>query len=174
MVKIFIMEYRATGGNVVPLLKVNHDPETWMFSMEDYKSVTNEKLKDEERTYIYHNFDHMPSKEDLKAFVEQYYNTCIEDEIINGFKYEYNPVYLSLENQLNYQSIYNRILRGKMTYPVELKFGDAYVSFENESQFEKFYLAMREYIDVTVEKGWKLKRSFDYEKYDKDYSGADS
>jgi hypothetical protein len=139
--------------------------------------VTIEKYKQDnegETTYVYQSYDHYPTREDVKSFVESYYNQCIEEEIISGFKYEYMTVYLSLENQLNYQSIYNRIARGKMTYPIELKFGDAYVSFENESQFEKFYLAMREFIDTTVEKGWKLKREFDYEKYDENSSSTTS
>jgi hypothetical protein len=162
------MEYKEiTAGNVQPVMDVGDGK--YFVTIEKYKQE-----KDDDNAYIYKTYDHYPSKDEVKSFVESYYNQCIEEEIISGFKYEYQTVYLSLENQLNYQSIYDRIARGKMTYPIELKFGDAYVSFENESQYEKFYLAMRTYIDTTVEKGWKLKREFAYEKYDKDYNSTDS
>jgi hypothetical protein len=159
------MDYKEIGGNVQPVMDVGGGK--YFVTIEKYK-------QDDESPYIYQVYDHYPTRDEVKSFVESYYNECIEEEIISGFKYEYMTVYLSLENQLNYQSIYNRIARGKMTYPIELKFGDAYVSFENDSQYEKFYLAMREFIDTTVEKGWKLKREFNYEKYDKDSSSTDS
>lgn len=52
-----------------------------------------------------HTFDHKPRLSEIKELVISAINSLTNDKIVNGFAWNNQPVYLSVENQLNYAAI---------------------------------------------------------------------
>ena len=48
-------------------------------------------------------FDHKPTKAEVKALIHQYYNDKTEENITSGLRFEGSVVWLSTENQANYK-----------------------------------------------------------------------
>jgi hypothetical protein len=121
-------------------------------------------------TYMEEEFGHKPAGAELKAVITDWYNSRISSEILSGFKYEGNTVWLSQENQLNYKSAYDLAMQTKgETLPVTFKFGDSdnpvYRKFESLQDLFNFYTAFMSHIQNTLEAGWKEKGSFDFSVY---------
>ena len=62
-----------------------------------------------------------------------------KDEIQNGFVYEDIPVYLSVENQLNFSSAYNTAKITNMLEPIKLRVStNNYITFTDIKRIENF------------------------------------
>jgi len=125
---------------------------------------------DNSTTFMEAEFNHKPTADEVKAVVMDWYNSRINSEILSGFKYEGNTVWLSQENQFNYKAAYDfAIQTNGVTLPVTFKFGDSdnpvYRKFESLQELFDFYTAVMSYIQNTLEAGWKKKDGFDFSVY---------
>lgn len=112
-----------------------------------------------------------PSEDIIKATVLSWYNSQIDANIISGFYYEGNMVWLSSENQFNYKASYDLAVQteGK-SLPVVFKFGTDespfYREFGTLSELTDFYMKVVQHIQNTLSDGWKKKDSFNIKDYD--------
>lgn len=128
-----------------------------------------EQSKDGNLSYVAETFDHKPSIQEIKEVIEEYINNQVKEEIYSGLVVDNNTVWLSLENQINYQSTYNLTCQteGK-NLPQTFKFGeDYYKTFNTLDELQEFYLMVRNHIDSCISKGWQAKSEIDYSKYEK-------
>jgi hypothetical protein len=125
---------------------------------------------DNSATFMEAEFDHKPAIGEVKAIVMDWYNSQINAEILSGFKYEGNTVWLSQENQFNYKAAFDAaMLIGNLPSPVTFKFGESdnpvYRKFESLKELSDFYSAVMSHIQETLEAGWKKKDDFDFSVY---------
>lgn len=128
-----------------------------------------EQSKDGNLSYVSETLDHKPSIQEIKEVIEEYINNQVKEEIYSGLVVDNNTVWLSLENQINYQSTYNLACQteGK-NLPQTFKFGeDYYKTFNTLDELQEFYLMVRNHIDSCINKGWQAKSKIDYSKYEK-------
>ncbi len=115
-------------------------------------------------------FSHLPTKDDIRAVINAYYNEETDKAIVSGFVYEGVPVWLSSENQFNFKAAFDLAVQteGK-SLPVKFKFGTdsdpVYQTFTSVSQLQDFYTKAIAYIQKCIEDGWAKKDSVDYSKY---------
>ncbi|WP_290200147.1 hypothetical protein, partial [uncultured Muribaculum sp.] len=57
-------------------------------------------------SYMEAEFDHRPSVDEVKSLIEGWISDATRERIISGFTYEGVPVWLSAENQTNYERAY--------------------------------------------------------------------
>lgn len=106
-------------------------------------------------------FDHKPILEEIKAVIEEFYNSRTREEILSGFHWNDQVVWLTSENQLNYKSLYD--LQSEIN---TIKVGESsYITFNTFAEYKEFYLAAIQFIKDTLAKGWQKKDSFDYTPY---------
>lgn len=119
-------------------------------------------------SYMEEEFDHRPSVDEVKSLIEGWISDATRERIISGFTYEGVPVWLSPENQANYQRAYIQSKIGGGV-SVEFKFGTddepVYRRFENATELENFYLAFSEHIQQAQLEGWRFRDSIDLEPY---------
>lgn len=85
-------------------------------------------------------------------------DTRAKDEIQNGFVYEDIPVYLSVENQLNFSSAYNIASIRDTFAPITLRLStDNYKTFNSLDELRMFIVEYTEYIQSTLKKYWSIK-----------------
>lgn len=121
-------------------------------------------------TYMEEDFDHKPSSVEIKDTVIGWYNEQIDTNILSGFSYEDNVVWLSSENQFNYKAAYDLAVQtGGANLPVMFKFGSedspVYRSFQTLEELSDFYTKAMNHIQTTLEYGWKSKDNFKLEYY---------
>ena len=121
-------------------------------------------------TYMEEDFDHKPSGDEIKETVIGWCNEQIDTNILSGFSYEDNVVWLSSENQFNYKAAYDLAVQtGGSNLPVMFKFGSedspVYRSFQTLEELSDFYTKAMNHIQTTLECGWKLKNNFKLEYY---------
>lgn len=117
------------------------------------------------------NYNHKPSKEELKDDLEQLVNSITDQSILNGFVWKDMPVYLSTENQMNFKAVYDLTIQtsGK-TLPIQFKLGEdsdgnaVYYKFTDVDTFTDFYSKTVSYIVDCINKGWAEKDNIDYDK----------
>ena len=117
-------------------------------------------------SYMEQQFSHRPTVDEIKTLISGWISDRTAAEILSGFSYEGVPVWLSVENQSNYQRAYiqaNLGLPGAL--PVTFKFGtdDApvYRKFGTLPELEAFYTAYSAHIQDTQQKGWEAKDNID-------------
>lgn len=85
-------------------------------------------------------------------------DTRAKDEIQNGFVYEDIPVYLSVENQLNFSSAYSIASIGYTFAPITLRLStDNYKTFNSLDELRMFIIEYTEYIQYVLKKYWSIK-----------------
>lgn len=85
-------------------------------------------------------------------------DTRAKDEIQNGFVYEDIPVYLSVENQLNFSSAYSIASIGDTFAPITLRLStDNYKTFNSLDELRMFIVEYTEYIQSILKKYWSIK-----------------
>lgn len=85
-------------------------------------------------------------------------DTRAKDEIQNGFVYEDIPVYLSVENQLNFSSAYSIASIGDTFSPITLRLStDNYKTFNSLDEMRMFIVEYTEYIQSILKKYWSIK-----------------
>jgi hypothetical protein len=121
-------------------------------------------------SYMEEEFDHKPSIDEIKALIMAWYSEQINKEILSGFKYKGSTVWLSQENQFNYKAAFDLAVQTDgETLPVTFKFGDEepeYYKFESLKELSDFYTSVVQYIQNTLEAGWKKKDAFDLSLYE--------
>lgn len=116
-------------------------------------------------TYEYrHSFNHRPTWDEVKAVLVDAINEHTREQILNGFVWCGNRVWLSDENQRNFMMI------EKLTnesYPLNVKINEdddgepVYYTFVSEEEFSAFSkLASQHIIDIWTA-GWREKDALD-------------
>lgn len=129
-----------------------------------------QEKEDGSASYMEAEFDHKPSKEEIKAEVIGWYNRQADDTILSGFEYEGNLVWLSTANQFNYKAAYDLAVQSAgATLPVKFKFGTddkpVYKVFDTLEKLADFYKSATSFIQDTLEAVWKKKDAFCLEDY---------
>lgn len=115
-----------------------------------------------------------PSLDEIKDIVVAYYNSLCDKEILSGFQYNGNMVWLSAENQFNYKAAFDiafqlKIL-GQEYSPVTFKLGDVeapvYETFNTFTDLQAFVISVFTYINQTLAKFWTIKDAIDWSKYE--------
>ena len=145
----------------------------YMFEDEDNDQVS----------YYETKVDHKPDLLEIKDIVLSKYNEDITNKIISGFKWidpnnVSHDVWLSRENQSNYQTTYNLIKDAvssgsenqlSMLLPFTVKFGDDdnvdLYSFTEFDTLQDFYFQCVSYIRSCYEEGWRIKQGIDWNPY---------
>jgi len=121
-------------------------------------------------TYMEEEFDHKPTIDEVKSVITGYFNEQVSSDIVSTFKYKGNDVWLSQENQFNYKTAYDLAVQsGGTTLPVTFKFGTdnkpVYYKFSTIKDLSDFYISAMQYVQKSLEKGWKKKDEFDFGLY---------
>lgn len=112
-----------------------------------------------------------PSLEQIKEFILNTINKRTDENILSGFVWKDMPIWLSNENQFNYKAAYDlAVMSQGKTLPVIFKFGTSnnpiYYKFETLEDISDFYLSAMNYINKTLEDGWKKKDNIDWNVYE--------
>jgi hypothetical protein len=156
---------RVTGNKgVLPIECVNPKKDKWRIRWDV------QEHEDDSADYMEEEFVHKPTDEEIKAIVIVWYNRQTDQEILSGFEYEGNLVWLSSENQFNYKAAYDLAVQTSgATLPVTFKFGTdeqpVYRVFDTLEELTDFYVSAIRYVQETLEAGWKRKNAFDLELY---------
>lgn len=119
----------------------------------------------EEKDYFY-----KPSIEEIRQLINTYYNDQINAKILNGFVWNDIPIWLSMENQLNYKAAFDLAIQTNgENLPVTFKFGTddepVYYEFITISELQDFYTKAMGFIQDTLKEGWKTKDEVEYNLY---------
>lgn len=160
--KIYFKPYNKVNDNMVIIM--------W-----DYKPVikTNAKgINIETPLAIWEKyvFNHIPSIDEIKNIIISYYNNITNEKILSGFVWNGMKVWLSTENQFNYKAMFDIAIQTKgSNLPVKVKFGDneniIYYEFSDLEELSNFYHEMINYIQNTVQNGWKKKDNINWDIY---------
>lgn len=120
-------------------------------------------------SYMEEEFDRKPAVDEIKALIEGWISDATREKIVSGFSYEGVPVWLSSENQANYERAYLQAALCDGTLPVTFKFGTdsepVYRTFDNADALGDFYRAFSEHIRRTQAEGWAARDNIDLELY---------
>ena len=114
-------------------------------------------------TFIQHQFDYKPTMAEVKAFVLEVIDEQVKLKIISGMVWQEKPVWLSVENQLNF---------AHATAPVTLKIGEdadmaaIYHEFQTAAELEAFNAACNAWKQQCLTDGWSEKDAVDWEAYE--------
>ena len=116
------------------------------------------------------NYDHKPTKAELKTDLDGLVNSLTDQKILSGFVWNGKPVWLSTENQFNFKAAYDLAVQSKgAMLPVTFKLGEdesgnaVYHTFEELTEFTDFYTRAIAYVSDFLKDGWKEKDSVDYD-----------
>lgn len=118
-------------------------------------------------------FDHLPTKDEVRDVINQYYNEIIDAKILTGFTWNDTSVWLSTENQFNYKAAFDLAVQtGGTSLPVTFKFGTedepVYHEFTTVEDIQDFYTKAMKYVQDTLAEGWKIKDNINYSDYEID------
>lgn len=154
---------------VLPVECINRREDRWRVRWDirpdehDYGEGVNSSLV----TFVEHEFIHKPTIDDIKEVVLAWYNECIDEQIVSGFKWRGYDVWLSTENQFNYKAAYDLAVQTNgASLPVTFKFGStlepSYYTFESLADISDFYVSAMSYINSTLAEGWREKDAIDW------------
>ena len=119
------------------------------------------------------NYDHKPTKTELKEDITQLIDGITDSKILQGFRWNEVSVYLSTENQMNFKAAFDLNMQtGGLMLPVKFKLGEdtegnaVYHTFENMDDFTNFYTSAVSYINQCLNEGWAEKDSLDMSSYE--------
>ena len=120
--------------------------------------------------YLTYIFNSIPSVEDIKDLFISYYNTQCDLEIVHGFYFEGNQVWLTTENTFNYKTAWDLAYQTNgANLPSTFKFGTnekpVYRVFETVSDLQDFYVQSITYIENVLKKCWSIKDGIEWDKY---------
>ena len=154
------MAHKTIGNEPVSLLEcVNPIKQKW-------KARWN-VVQIEENTYewVEEDFDHEPTEDELVTALNDWVNNYVKDKIVSGFSWNGMQVWLSLENQVNYKSIYDLAVQGnENVLPVTFKFGtdDSPIlyTFSSMEELADFYTKAMRHIQDALNEGWASKQNY--------------
>ena len=159
------MIQRVQGSADVRLIEcVNPVRQKWRIRFD--LQVRDENTAD----YLEAEFDYRPTRDEIRATITAHYNDQVEQQILSGFEYEGNAVWLSAENQFNYKAAHDLAFQTQgATLPVTFKFGtdDApvYRTFDTLSDLSDFHRRALQHIQDALRAGWKKKDEIDMSLY---------
>lgn len=158
------MQIKNRKINFIPYKKYNDKHVVIMF---DYKPVLKEGKETPLATWEECRFNYVPTIDDIKKVVLDYYNKQIDNEITSGLVWNGMKIWLSSENQFNYKAAYDLAIQTNgSTLPIVFKFGDeqntVYHEFRNIEELTDFYMSSIKHIQSTLEKGWRMKDNIDW------------
>lgn len=122
-------------------------------------------------TFVGEIFKHKPSIKEIKEVINNYYNKLFQEKIIQGFKWKDYDIGLSIENQINYKSLYDLIENKSLVKPPTIRVYKedeaTYYQFESLQEFKDFYVAMIDHIKSVLESCWLTKDNINYKEYEK-------
>lgn len=121
-------------------------------------------------SYLSETVDHKPTLEEVKSIITNWYNSIVDQEILTGYTWQGIPVWLSLENQVNYKAIYDLSLQNNdELLPVTIKLGTTdntiYYTFDDIDTLKEFYIGAVKHIQSALAKGWEVKKEIDWSIY---------
>ncbi|MDD7318754.1 MAG: hypothetical protein PUG74_08785 [Prevotellaceae bacterium] len=108
------------------------------------------------------DYDHLPTVEEVKADIEELINAQTEHRITYGLIFGGGYVYLSRENQLNFNNT--------VSVPVTYKLGEfadghpMYYTFGKQADLTTFRRAVGDHISQCLTEGYEAKDAVDYDK----------
>lgn len=129
-----------------------------------------EQKEEKDISYMAEFFTEKPTIAKIKDTILNWYNEKINQEIMSGFTWKDIPVWLSIENQLNYKSAYDLAVQTNGQLLPTFKFGTTespvYYKFENLEDLKDFYISAMTYVTETLSKGWQEKDGIDWTVYE--------
>jgi hypothetical protein len=135
-----------------------------------YDNVDGEMVETDVATWTEAMIYPKPTQSQIKEFIINKINKDTEHKIMSTFRWRDIPVWLSIENQLNYKTTYDLAVQTNgEALPVVFKFGDEdnpqYFKFEDIETFQDFYFKVVEHINNTITAGWSKKDSINWDDY---------
>lgn len=108
--------------------------------------------------------------EQIKESILTDINNNVKLSIIDSLIWNGHKVWLSTENQANYKSYTDLAIQTNgANLPIKVKFGDDsnpdYYIFTTVEDIKNFWIACNNHIITQINKGWSLKDSIDWSKY---------
>ena len=167
------MEVTKRTSQYTPLRIVNNKHTVIMW---DLKPITKTNAKGETvesplAVWQEYEFDHIASLSEIKSVITHYYNEKIDEKIISGLVWKGMNVWLSSENQFNYKVAYDLAVQTNgASLPMTFKFGSnedvVYYEFKTLEDLADFYMSSINHIQATLQEGWILKDSINWELYE--------
>lgn len=102
-----------------------------------------------------------PDKTTIKTRLENYLNDRCDQNILEGFTWKTHPVWLSTENQINYQRNYDAVKENEQFLP-EIRLGDnTRYKFETQEEYYQFRNEYSNFIDDCLKNCWDDKDKLD-------------
>ncbi len=122
---------------------------------------------------VYFNKKEHPvvTTEDIRQAILADIDECTKQDIIGGFVWNGEPVWLSLENQSNFATAEHRAATTGDNLPHKEKIGEqedgtpVYHTFETAAELTAFWNACQDHIDACRRAGWEMKDSIDWSDY---------
>ena len=114
-------------------------------------------------SFIEKRFPYKPTMAEIKEFVLGVIDEQVKAKIISGMTWHNKPVWLSIENQLNFSAA---------TAPVTLKIGEdadmtaIYHEFQTAAELEAFDAACNAWKQLCLTDGWAKKDAVDWDVYE--------
>lgn len=112
--------------------------------------------------------------EEIKEAILADINAQTDENILKGFVWENKKVWLSGENQFNFKAAYDLAIQTEGgNLPIKFKLGEeedgtpVYHTFDTLIELQDFYTKAIGYINQCLNKGWELKDSIDWSKYER-------
>ena len=128
------------------------------------------KVESNVGTCAEHVFRNKPSLSQIKEFILTEINKRTDRLILSGFVWKGVPVWLSMENQLNYKTAYDLAVQTNGQVLPTFKFGTTespvYYKFESLEDLKDFYISAMSYVTDTLATGWQEKDKIDWTVYE--------
>ena len=128
------------------------------------------KVESNVGTWAEHVFRNKPSLSQIKDFILTEINKRTDELILSGFVWKGVPVWLSMENQLNYKTAYDLAVQTNGQVLPTFKFGTTespvYYKFESLEDLKDFYISAMSYVTDTLATGWQEKDKIDWTVYE--------
>lgn len=152
----------SVSGNIV---KIAFDYKPFYDTDED-----GNKVESNVGTWTEHVFRNKPSLSQIKDFILTEINKRTDRLILSGFVWKGVPVWLSMENQLNYKTAYDLAVQTNGQILPTFKFGTTespvYYKFESLEDLKDFYISAMSYVTNTLATGWQEKDKIDWTVYE--------
>lgn len=168
------MTKRSFGSKGLKLVEcINSNPRynRWHIRW-DVQTVVGENGEDMGVSFMYKLIEgHKPTMAEVKDIVLSWMNEEIDKKIVGGYEWAGMKVWLSSENQFNYKAAYDLAVQtGGANLPVTFKFGTTeepiYHEFKTVEELSSFYMGAMNYINETLNEGWKAKDAVDWTPYE--------
>ena len=152
----------SVSGNIVKIA----------FDYKPFYDIDEDGIKVESNvgTWAEHVFRNKPSLSQIKDFILTEINKRSDRLILSGFVWKGVPVWLSMENQLNYNTAYDLAVQTNGQVLPTFKFGTTespvYYKFESLEDLKDFYISAMSYVTDTLAAGWQEKDKIDWTVYE--------